>query len=201
MSGQSKKEKNSPHSNGPSLTRPLSGNMKKVLSIIKKYDFKDYAWIDPKKIVVSDWVRLKCMFGCEDYGNAACPPNVPAVVDCRNFFKGYKNAIVFHFEKSFDDPADQRKWAKQINSKLLKAEREVFLAGYYKAFLFLMSRCKLCQECVKDRLQCKNPRLRRPTPEALAVDVFATVRQYGFPIEVVKDYSERINRYAFLMID
>ena len=201
MSGQSKKEKSLLSSNGSSLIRTLSGNMKKVLSIIKKFDFQDYAWIDPKKIVVSDWVRLKCMFGCEDYGNATCPPNAPTIENCRNFFKEYKNAFVFHFEKTFDDPADQRKWAKQINSKLLKAEKEVFLAGNYKAFLLLMSTCKLCDECVKDRLQCKNPRLRRPTPEALAVDVFATVRQYGFPIEVLKDYSERINRYAFLMID
>jgi hypothetical protein len=35
----------------------------------------------------------------------------------------------------------------------------------------------------------------------MAVDVYATVRKYGFPIEVLKDYSEAMNRYAFLMID
>lgn len=201
MFGQSKQEKNSLCSNGSYLTRTISGNMKKISSILKKFEFKDHAWIDPKKIVVSDWVRLKCMFGCEDYVCAVCPPNAPAVEDCRNFFKEYKNAIIFHFDKILDDPADQREWAKQINSKLLEAEREVFLAGYYKAFLILMSTCKICKECAKDRLQCKNPRLRRPTPEALAVDVFATARQYGFPIKVLKDYSEKINRYAFLMID
>lgn len=175
--------------------------MKKIVSILEKYEFKDYAWIDPKKIVVSDWVRLKCMFGCEEYGCAACPPNVPAVEECRNFFREYKNSVVLHFEKISDDPADRREWAKQINSKLLKAERAIFLAGYHKAFLTLMSRCNLCRECTKDRLQCKNPRLRRPTPEGMAVDVYATVRQYGFPIKVLKDYSEKLNRYAFLMND
>lgn len=35
-------------------------------------------------------------------------------------------------------------------------------------------------------------------PEALAVDVFSTVRQVGYPIEVLTDYSEAMNRYAFL---
>jgi predicted metal-binding protein len=47
--------------------------MKKIVSIFKKNGFDDYAWIDPKRIVVSQWVRLKCMFGYEEYGCATCP--------------------------------------------------------------------------------------------------------------------------------
>jgi hypothetical protein len=35
----------------------------------------------------------------------------------------------------------------------------------------------------------------------MAVDVYATVRQYGYPIEVLKDYGQPMNRYAFLMIE
>jgi hypothetical protein len=35
----------------------------------------------------------------------------------------------------------------------------------------------------------------------MAVDVFTTVRKYGLPIEVLKDYSQAMNRYAFLMIE
>jgi hypothetical protein len=34
----------------------------------------------------------------------------------------------------------------------------------------------------------------------MAVDVFSTVRQFGFPIEVCKDYDQTMNRYAFFMI-
>jgi hypothetical protein len=44
------------------------------------------------------------------------------------------------------------------------------------------------------------PRISRPTPEAMAVDVYSTVRQFGFPIEVRTNYSQVMNRYAFLMI-
>jgi predicted metal-binding protein len=178
-----------------------SRDMKQIESILKKFEFRDYAWINPQKIVVSQWVRMKCMFGCEEYGGASCPPNVPSVDLCQRFFAEYKNAVIFHFEKILEDPTDHKEWAKPINSKLLEAERAVFLAGYHKAFVTFMSTCNFCKECAKTKFQCENPHLGRPTPEALAVDVFATVKQYGFPIKVLKDYSERLNRYAFLLVE
>jgi len=33
------------------------------------------------------------------------------------------------------------------------------------------------------------------------VDVFATARQCGYPIEVLSDYAQAMNRYAFLLIE
>jgi len=35
----------------------------------------------------------------------------------------------------------------------------------------------------------------------MGVDVFATARQYGYPIEVLRDRSQVMNRYAFLLIE
>jgi hypothetical protein len=35
----------------------------------------------------------------------------------------------------------------------------------------------------------------------MAIDVVRTARQYGFPIEVIPEYSSLMNRYAFLLID
>jgi hypothetical protein len=46
-----------------------------------------------------------------------------------------------------------------------------------------------------------NPRPGRPTLESMAIDVFSTVRKLGYPIEVLKDYSEEMNRYAILLIE
>jgi hypothetical protein len=51
------------------------------------------------------------------------------------------------------------------------------------------------------REDCKNPRLMRSSPEGMAVDVFATVRQFGFPIQVLSDYTQAMNRYAFLLVE
>lgn len=171
-------------------------------ALFKEHGYKDFKWIDPKKIVVSSWVRMKCRFGCGEYGkNACCPPNTPDIQECREFFRDYKEAVVFHFAAQVEKPEDRFAWTKEINLNLVKLEREVFISGYRKAFLLVMDSCNFCEDCPGVRSECKNPKKSRPAPEAMGVDVFATVRGYGFPIEVLHDYSQRMNRYAFLMVD
>ena len=174
---------------------------KALEKVFKKHGYKDYQWIDPKKIVVSQWVRMKCTFGCGEYGrNACCPPNVPSVPECEKFFHEYKMAVIFRFGKKVDQPEDRHKWSKKVNAKLLKLERAAFISGYERAFLLFMDSCGICTDCTGDRALCKVPRSARPSPEAMAMDVFSTVRQFGFPIEVCSDYDDEMNRYAFLMI-
>jgi predicted metal-binding protein len=169
--------------------------------IFKKKGYTDYKWIDPQKIIVARWVRMKCTFGCAEYGRGgACPPNTPSVADCEQFFNEYSDAIILHFEGTMDKPEDRHAWSRKINAKLVKLEREVFLVGYERAFLLFMDSCCFCKECTGDRQTCKEPGMARPAPEAMAVDVYSTVRQYGFPINVRTDYDQKMDRYAFLMV-
>jgi hypothetical protein len=35
----------------------------------------------------------------------------------------------------------------------------------------------------------------------MSVDVFTTVRKVGYPIEVLTDPNQTMNRYAFLMVE
>jgi predicted metal-binding protein len=145
---------------------------------------------------------MKCRFGCPEYGrNAACPPNTLEVQESREFFSEYGEAVIFHFSQKLEDPETRHAWTKGINKRLVNLEREVFITGYRKAFMLYMDSCYLCEECAADRLECNHPRLSRPAPEAMAVDVFETVRRYGYPIEVLSDYSEEMNRYAILLVD
>lgn len=166
------------------------------------HDFSDFKWMDPKKIVVSQWVRMKCLFGCDEYGKTCCcPPNVPPVSECERFFREYGTGVIFHFSKKVEKPEDRHDWSKTVNLKLSKLERAVFLHGCEKAFLLFMDSCCICKKCVSAREKCKNPVIARPSPEAMAVDVFSTVRQYGFSIEVRSEYSQAMDRYAFLLIE
>ena len=55
--------------------------------------------------------------------------------------------------------------------------------------------------CEEKKEDCKEPKLSRPTPEALGIDVYSTVRKAKFPIQVLSDYSQKMNRYAFLLIE
>jgi len=54
-----------------------------------------------------------------------------------------------------------------------------------------------CRECTRDRQTCKEPRMARPAPEAIDVDVYFTVRRFGFPISVRTDYDQKMDRHAF----
>lgn len=164
--------------------------------------FEDFRWLDPREIVVAEWVRMKCLYGCREYGhNAACPPNAPPVDTCARFFREYRRAVVFHFAKSVDRPEDRHAWSRKLNLELLKLEHEVFKAGFVKAFLLFFDSCGLCLDCAGTRADCKEPKLSRPTADAMAMDVFATVRKIGYPIEVLSDYGQEMNRYAFLLVD
>jgi predicted metal-binding protein len=99
-------------------------------SLFEKHGYTDFRWIEPKDIVVAQWVRLKCTFGCHEYGqNAACPPKVPSVEECRQFFREYSTAAIFHFQASVKGREALHAWSKEINQGLLSLEREVFLAG------------------------------------------------------------------------
>jgi len=174
----------------------------KIEAILKKYGVESYKWINPGGVVVSQWVRMKCMFGCSSYNsNATCPPNVPPVDDCRKFMQEYDTGLILHFNKFLDNPEERKEYCLGINKMLLKIERDVFLAGYHKAFSTFIDECRLCSDCTGKRETCKNTKDSRPGPESLAVDVFKTVSKYGFPINVLKGYNEEMNRYSLLLVE
>lgn len=171
-------------------------------ALFREHGYEDFTWIDAGSIVVAQWVRMKCRYGCDGYGrHRTCPPNVPSVADCRELLGEYSTAVVFRFEKLLDDPEDRRDWAKSIYEELLALERGVFVSGYEKALMLPMSSCHLCPECESAEEECPRPEGARPPAEALAVDVFSTVRGYGLPIEVLSSYDQPMNRYAFLLIE
>lgn len=178
-----------------------SDHYKQVDAILQSHGYTDYKWVDPKRIIVAQWVRMKCMFGCGEYGHGgACPPNTPSVSECERFFGEYEDAIILHFEGRMDKPEDRHPWSAKINARLVKLERDVFLAGFERAFLLFMDSCGFCKDCTGNRETCEQPRMARPAPEAMAVDVYSTVRQFGFEINVRTDYDQKMDRYAFLMI-
>ncbi len=167
----------------------------------RKHGFEDFRWIDPAEIAVAQWVRMKCLYGCGEYGRAGtCPPNTPPVEECKRFFLDYSTAAIFHFEKSVARPGDRHAWSRRLNLKLSALEKDVFLSGFVKAFMLFMDSCTLCRPCAGSRDACKKPFIARPSPEAMAIDVYTTVLRAGYPIEVLRDCRQSMNRYALLMV-
>lgn len=145
--------------------------------------------IDPASVVTAEWVRWKCRFGCGGYGRSlCCPPHTPTPAETRRLLDCYTRAILVHCKPG-----------ARVKPIVVALEREAFLAGHYTAFALGEGPCHLCEDCNLQR--CIHPREARPAMEACGIDVFATARGNGYPIEVVTDRNCDQNYYGLLLVD
>jgi len=179
----------------------MINNIEEIESILIRFGFSDYKWINPKQIVVAHWVRVKCMFGCGDYGLGTCPPNTPSVQDCDSFFKEYESGLIIRLNKFVDKSDYPSDWSKEVTHKLMEVERNVFINGFHKVFLLNQECCSLCKDCSKNRTDCKDKMKSRPSPEGFAVDVYQTVRNAGLDINVLAETPAEMNRIAILLLE
>ena len=151
----------------------------------------DAMLISPAHVETAAWVRLKCQFGCDCYGQClVCPPFTPTPQEMRQILDSYKRAILIHCQPEAD--------TKAIVAKI---EKTVFLKGAWKAFGLGSCPCYFCTQCEVEKRQCRHPEQARPAMEACGIDVFSTVRKFGFPIEVIKSKHQCPNYYGLILVD
>lgn len=145
--------------------------------------------IEPRKVVVRNWVRLKCQYGCGEYGQyLTCPPYSPTPGETRRVLSEYSQAVLVRFEPSGPD-------SHEVMTKL---EREAFLSGHYAAFAVASGPCSLCKEC--NLKHCVHPRESRLSMEACGIDVYATVRKAGMSLQVVRTRKAIPRYYGLLLV-
>jgi len=144
--------------------------------------------IPASKVVTSEWVRLKCQFGCDAYGKRrTCPPLSPSPSTTHRMLKDFSGAIFIAFR--VPNARVERRLRRKGRKLLASLERELFLDGYYSAFAMGFGPCNLCPTCDLSS-RCKHPEIARPSMEACGIDVYATSRAAGFPLKVVRTYEE-----------
>lgn len=145
--------------------------------------------ISAASVITGQWVRMKCQYGCDGYGQClTCPPHSPTPETTAKMLKEYRRALLIHG----DDHTD-------ITEVAVKIERAMFLDGYYKAFSFGAGPCRLCREC--NLKACKHAYEARPAMEASGIDVYRTAHNNGFPIEVVTGDNCPQNYYSLVLIE
>jgi predicted metal-binding protein len=146
--------------------------------------------ISAESIVTADWVRYKCQYGCDGYGAClTCPPYSPTPEETEGMIEEFDTGILLHGHEHVN--------LTRIAAEL---EREIFLAGYYKAIAFGSGPCRFCDECDLEK-GCKHPSLARPSMESAGIDVFQTVRNNGFDIQVVTCYKSRADYFALVLVE
>jgi predicted metal-binding protein len=176
-------------------------DVKILESEFQKHGLSDFKWTTGLNVVIAQWVRFKCIYGCDSYAKFAnCPPNTPSIEESIKFFREYNTIAVFHFEQIVKHEGSFSEWTKEISLKLLEIEKKVFLAGYTKAFSLSPGRCCLCDKCVPLKENCKNKTESRPSPQSLSVDVFSTVNKIGYNVKMQSDFTKKVDRFAFLLV-
>ena len=164
--------------------------------------------ITTSDIVISNWVRFKCRFGCKGYGkHFGCPPYAPSPQETRAMVNEYTTGLLLRFDgvpghESFgpdDLPEDFHHFYKDlilwVNTTVHQMEKTAFYDGFYKAFGFGGYPCIFCEECVAEqcegvvdesmRRKCRHMDLVRPSMEAAGIDVFATAKNAGWELSTI----------------
>jgi len=141
-------------------------------------------------IVVADWTRWKCRYGCPNYGkNLMCPPHSPTPDQTRSLLKDYEYALIIKHDSD-----------KDYHSHLLSLERHTFLSGYHAALSMTAGGCRLCSECNRQEGLCVHPEQARPSMEACGIDVFGTARRAGFEMSVKTSRDQSYSRFCLLLL-
>ncbi len=163
--------------------------LRSVEDVLRRYTARDFRRVDPADVVTAEWVRMKCQFGCGGYGRClTCPPHSPTPERTRRMLDEYRAAYVIWWGKDSPD-----------RETLGEIEREVFLQGHWRAFMFACGPCGLCSPCPLE-YPCRHPRAARPAMEASGIDVYETAHRAGLPIEVVTCHEDVPNFYSLLMV-
>ena len=182
-----------------------------------------------RDVVVADWVRFKCEFGCKGYAKRLnCPPYTPSAQETRQMLSSYSHALLVHFENvpGFDtehgEPINAwhsrllRKLSLWVHDTMFELERSAFLMGAYRTLALGAYPCEYCDECVVmthegldepalKRL-CPHKDKLRPSMEACGIDVFTTVRHAQLPLHTIKKRAPNgmaasLNSYGVLLLD
>jgi len=147
--------------------------------------------INALEVVVDNRSRLKCRFGCSSYFvNWTCPPRhgIQSWIFKKRFLSQYSFALLVHAH----DPEMSQKISLEI-------EKRAFFDGY--SLVFSLSDCALCEECTCPEEPSRHLEKARTAVQSLGIDIFTTVKKYGFPIYTLKNREDEQNWYSIVLLE
>jgi len=179
--------------------------IKNLLKKGKEYGLDAVFPFSVDKIIVAEWVNLKCCYGCNQYDtNWCCPPATPGIERVRNILEEYSTALLLVGSQTCPDfyRNNARKRSNQIRhwKGTLSLERLLFLEGYYKAFSLVGETCALCKECAYPE-PCLFPQEKRPCVESFFIDVIGTLQNLGTTTKVATHRSESFGYYGIILVE
>ncbi|MDV0442598.1 DUF2284 domain-containing protein [Methanorbis furvi] len=156
----------------------------------------DAMFISSDKVITGEWVRMKCLFGCNGFGRRfSCPPYTPTPSETRAVLDCYSHALLVRFEGDVGETTPERlvsrEMTRYVQTIMYELENMAFHDGFYKAFGYTGHQCGWCGKCCAKEedaviTDCKNRRKMRPSMEAAGIDVYATCKNAGWDLGVLE---------------
>ena len=162
-----------------------------LVDLAKELGADDAISFDISDIAFDARTILKCLYGCTG-GLAYCPTTATEA----------SNTLLFQ------DLIKKYKWGVLIRTSDLATgqditialERKAFLAGY--TFAFGATECGCCIECATENGNpCVSKRTLRPPLYSLGIDVYKTVRNVGWVLEVVQQKGDPVSNITAVFIE
>ena len=170
-----------------------------IYDLTKDYKNFKFDYINTNTIVVEPWTRLKCQFGCPNYGKTlVCPPYTPKAEEFLGMVNSYKTAILFEISLvSIEDDIGG------ITKISVDIENLCAHFGYYKAFGMGAGPCMVCkskgEECNLD--ECRYPNEARPSGEACGIDIHKTIENNGYDILGIDEENNSYFCYGIVLLE
>ena len=189
--------------NEPFLRNPALEE--RIFTLCQRHGIERVHLIKTSQIMVAQWVRLKCRYGCDNYNtNWCCPPATVTVKEAKEILREYKSALLLCGEADhphfYQNNSKKRRRQVQFWKGTVAIERELFLLGYHKAFGLTSESCALCKKCVYPE-NCLFPREKRPSVESFSIDIFKTLNRLGKEVKVAQKIEDHYNHYSIILLE
>ncbi len=194
------------HSSARSGRPPLAGDTPGELPALRaralSLGASDAALLVGTAVVTAEWVRMKCLYGgCTTGRCLTCPPHSPEPARTRVLLDEYRTVVLLRLDVAPAQAGEWLSWSRRLAGIALDLERELFLAGRYRAFAIAGGRpCDLDEACGHPEA-CTARALVRPGPAGCGIDVFATAANAGWTLDVVRAADDPYHLFALVLVD
>ena len=158
----------------------------------------DAVIVSPQKVFTATWVRLRCQYGCSEYGQClTCPPHSPTPETTRKMLDEYRTAILLHASdwksvREVGQPWNERPSSPATTRRLPFCADPATSAGRVWPFSRRDGKAAACQ----------HPDQARPAMEAAGVTCLPPrSAAAGLPIDVVRSEECPQNYYALVLVE
>ena len=160
----------------------------------------DAVSLPASSVVTAEWVRMKCYFGCKGFGRRfGCPPYSPTPEQTAKVLSEFSTALLIRFDGDVGETDPKRyvshETTHHVQKMTYEMEKTAFEDGFYKVLCYAGHQCGWCASCAAKEPGAKESDCRfrhkmRPSMEASGIDVYATCKNAGWDLDVIK-CSER----------